>query len=426
MTWSTLHQAIRCSRGQKPTGTLAGGALHLGAVTERKQESAFPTRAVHGGEPRVHPYDALTHPIAQTATYTFANTAELVAYMEGRIEREEYGRYGNPSVRAVEAKLAELEGVEDAVAFSSGMAAITTAILALVKEGSHVVLFADCYRRTRQFVTTFLSRFGVTHSLVPPGDLDALENAITDKTRLVISEMPTNPYQTCLDLDRLSAICKRARAKSLIDSTFATPINLRPAEHGIDLVVHSATKYLAGHNDVLAGVVAGSHALVGLVRDLRHVFGAVLDPHAAYLVARGMKTLGIRVAQQNKSAQALAELVERHPKVRQVWYPGLSSHPHHEIARKLMSGFGGVVTFELDADLETTGRFVDSLQIPRIGPSLGGVESLVEQPALMSYFELSTEEREAVGIKNSLVRYAVGIEDTDDLLADMQRALDAL
>ncbi len=398
----------------------------MGTVTEKKPESWFPPRAVHGGELREHPYGALTHPIAQTATYTFSNTAELVAYMEGRIEREEYGRYGNPTVRAVERRLAELEGVEDAVAFSSGMAAVTTSILALVKEGAHVVLFADCYRRTRQFVTGFLARFGVTHTLVAPGDLDGLERVINERTRLVISEMPTNPYQTCLDLDRLSSICRKAKAKSMIDATFATPINLRPAEHGIDLVVHSATKYLAGHNDVLAGIAAGNSGLVGLVRDLRHVFGAVLDPHAAYLVGRGMKTLGLRVAQQNQTAQALAELVEKHPKVKQVWYPGLESHPHHAIAKKLMTGFGGVVTFELDADLETTGRFIDSLKIPRIGASLGGVESLVEQPALMSYFELSTAEREAIGIKNSLVRYAVGIEDTREICADVQQGLDSL
>ncbi len=382
------------------------------------------TRAVQGGEPRSHPYDALTQPIAQTATYTFANTAELVAFMEGRLEREEYGRYGNPSVRAVEQKLAELEGVEDAVAFSSGMAAVTSAILALVKSGSHVVLFADCYRRTRQFVTGFLARFGVTHSLVPPGDLEALERALTPATRLVISEMPTNPYQTCLDLPRLSAICRERKVKTLIDSTFATPINLRPAEHGIDLVVHSATKYLAGHNDVLAGIVAGPPGLVGLVRDLRHVFGAVLDPHAAYLVQRGVKTLGLRVAQQNQSAQALAELLERQPRVRQVWYPGLPSHSQHHIAKALMRGFGGVVTFELDADMETTGRFIDALRIPRIAPSLGGVESLIEQPALMSYFELSSAEREAVGMRDSLVRYAVGIEATEDLLADVKQALE--
>lgn len=394
-------------------------------MTEKKFESLL-TRSVHGGEPRAHPYDAITQPIAQTATYTFADTAELVRYMSGQTEREEYGRYGNPSVRTVETKVAALEGVEDAVAFSSGMAAVTSSILALVKSDSHVVLFADCYRRTRQFVTGFLSKFGVTHSLVPPGDLDALERVITDKTRLVISEMPTNPYLTCLDLERLAAIVKKTRAKTLIDSTFATPVNLRPAEYGIDLVVHSATKYLAGHNDVLAGVVAGNAGLVGLVRELRHVFGAVLDPHAAYLVSRGMKTVGLRVKQQNQSAQALAELLEKHPRVRRVWYPGLASHPQHAIAKRMMTGFGGVVTFDLEGNIEDCGRFIDALRIPRIGPSLGGVESLVEQPALMSYFELTTEERAAVGIKDTLVRYAVGIEDTDDLLRDVEQALAVL
>lgn len=394
-------------------------------TTDKKPDSLL-TRSVHGGEPRVHAHDALTPPIAQTATYSFRDTAELVSYMEGGIEREEYGRYGNPSVRLLEEKVAALENVEDAVAFSSGMAAMTSAILALLKQDSHVVLFADCYRRTRQFVTGFLGRFGVTHTLVAPGDLAALERAITDKTRLVISEMPTNPYQTCVDLDQLARICKPTRAKTLIDSTFATPINLRPAEHGIDLVVHSATKYLAGHNDVLAGVVAGNTGLVGLVRDLRHVFGGVLDPHAAYLVTRGIKTLGLRVAQQNRSAQAIAERLEGHPKVKRVWYAGLPSHPQHAIAKRLMSGFGGVVTFDLHGDLASTGRFIDALRIPRIAPSLGGVESLVEQPALMSYFELSTEEREAVGITNTLVRYAVGIEATEDLVADIDQALNAL
>jgi cystathionine gamma-synthase len=395
-------------------------------VTDKKFESLL-TRAVHGGEPREHPYDALTQPIAQTATYTFADTAELVGYMSGQIEREEYGRYGNPSVRAVEQKVAALEGVEDAVAFSSGMAAVTSTILALIKSDSHVVLFADCYRRTRQFVTGFLAKFGVSHSLVPPGDLDALERVLSDKTRLVISEMPTNPYLSCLDLERLGEVVRRSsRAKTLIDSTFATPINLRPAELGIDLVVHSATKYLAGHNDVLAGVVAGNSGLIGLVRELRHVFGAVLDPHAAYLVARGIKTLGLRVAQQNASAQAMAELLERHPKIARVWYPGLASHPHHAIAKRIMSGFGGVVTFEVRGGLEACGKFIDALRVPRIGPSLGGVESLVEQPALMSYFELTTAEREAVGIKDNLVRYSVGVEDTGDLLRDLEHALKTL
>ncbi|MCZ6807904.1 MAG: PLP-dependent transferase, partial [Deltaproteobacteria bacterium] len=205
----------------------------------------------------------------------------------------------------------------------------------------------------------------------------------------------------------------------------ATPVNFRPANYGIDLVIHSATKYLAGHNDVLGGVLAGSTGMVSLVRDLRSLFGATLDPHAAYLIHRGLKTLALRVEQQNATAQALAERLEQHPRVRQVWYPGLASHPNHETARRLMSGFGGVVTFEVDADLEGTSRYIDACRIPRIAPSLGGVESLIEQPALMSYFELSTEEREAIGIKNNLVRFAVGIEDTEELIADTLAALDA-
>ncbi len=390
-----------------------------------KDDITSKTLAVHGGEPRTYPYDALAAPITQTATYSFADTAELIAYFEGRKEREEYGRYGNPSVRLVEEKVAALEGTEDAAAFASGMAAVTSSVLALVKSGSHVILFADCYRRTRQFVTTFLARFGVSHTLIPPADVAALREAIRPETRLVIAEAPTNPYQTIPDLEELVAVCKDNKIKTLIDSTFATPVNFNPARYGIDLVIHSATKYLAGHNDVLGGVTAGGAGLVSLVRDLRSVFGATLDPHAAYLIHRGIKTLAIRIEQQNVTAQAMAERLEQHPRVRQVWYPGLASHPNHETARRLMSGFGGVVTFEVDADLEGTSRFVDACRIPRIAPSLGGVESLIEQPALMSYFELSTEEREAIGIKNNLVRLAVGIEDTEELIADVVAALDA-
>ncbi len=384
------------------------------------------TRAVHGGEARDrdHAGHPLAEPIIQTATYTFESTAALVLMMEGNTEREEYGRYGNPTVRTLEQKLAALERTDDAIAFASGMAAVTTAILALTKSGSHVVLFSDCYRRTRQFVTKVLDRFGVTSTLVPPADLDALEKALKKETRLVVSEAPTNPYQSVVDLDRLAAIAKAARVKTLIDATFATPINLRPAEHGIDLVVHSGTKYLAGHNDVLAGFVAGPAGLVALVRDLRHVLGGVMDPHAAYLVLRGIKTLDVRVQRQNATALALARTLEGHPRIRKVWYPGLPSHPHHEVAARLMTGFGGVVTFAVQGDLARGSRFVDALRIPRIGPSLGGVESLVEQPALMSYFELSTEDREAIGMTDDLVRYAVGLEDADELIADVLRALE--
>lgn len=392
-------------------------------MSESPNERRSLTPAVHSGEPARFAHDSLTLPIIQTATYTFANTAELVAYMQGQREREEYGRYGNPTVRVLEERIAALELAEDAVVFSSGMAAITSAILALVGQGAHVVLFNDCYRRTRQFVTSFLARYGVRHTLVPSADLTALEAAIEPDTKLVISEAPTNPYLAVVDLPRLAEICKERRVKSLIDSTFATPVNLTPVELGIDLVVHSATKYLSGHNDVLAGAVAGKAGLVSLVRDVRHMMGAVCDPHAAYLVHRGIKTLALRVAHQNASTQAIAEVLEKHPKVARVWYPGLASHPNHETARSIMRGFGGVVTFEVKGDLASTGRFIDALKIPRIAPSLGGVESLVEQPALMSYFELSTEAREKIGIRDTLVRYAVGIEDPRDLIDDLLRGL---
>ena len=384
------------------------------------------TQAVHGGEPTKFSHDALTLPIVQTATYSFEDTAELVGYMEGRAEREEYGRYGNPTVNVLEARLAALEGYPDALAFSSGMAAVTSTILALTSAGSHVILFADCYRRTRQFVTTFMARFGVEHTLVPPADLDALVAAMRPETKLVISEAPTNPYLTVPDFERLSKICREKRVRTLIDATIATPINLRPAEHGIDLVVHSATKYIAGHNDVLCGLLAGKAGLVSLVRDVRDMMGAVCDAHAAFLVNRGLKTLALRVAHQNSSALAIARFLEKHPRVQRVWHPGLPSHPCHEVASRLMDGFGGMVTFEIAGDIGQTGRFIDALKIPKIAPSMGGVESLIEQPALMSFFELTTEQRKAVGISDNLVRFSVGIEATEDLIADLSAALEQI
>ncbi len=375
---------------------------------------------------RQKPYDSLTMPIAQTATYTFSKTADLLSFMRGEREHHEYGRYGNPTVAALEERVAALEGGEAAAAFSSGMAAVTTAIFALTRAGSHVILFSDCYRRTRQFVSTVLTRFGVDHTLVPAGDLSALQGAIRESTRLVITEAPTNPYLSVIDLPQLTSVCRDRRIKTMVDATFATPINLRALEHQADLVVHSGTKYLSGHNDVLVGVLVGQAGLVSLTRELRDVTGAVCDPHAAYLALRGLKTLAVRVNQQNASAQRIALMLEKHPKVKGVWYPGLASHPDHKTASRLMTGFGGVVTFEVDGDINMTSRFVDALQIPRIAPSLGGVESLVEQPALMSYFELSEEERDAIGIRGSLVRYAVGLEEPGEIIADLEQALAGL
>ncbi len=337
----------------------------------------------------------------------------------------EYGRYGNPTVAAVEAKLAALEGAGAAVLFASGMAAVTTTLLALVRSGQHVVMTSDVYRKTRLFAGGFLARFGVEVDLVEPR-ADAVAAALREHTRLVFTELPTNPYMRVPDLPAIVAVARARRVKTVLDATFATPVNLRALEHGVDLVVHSATKYLGGHNDLMGGVVCGKSGLVGALRDTLGMLGAVADPHGAYLLQRGLKTLALRVARQNHSALALAELLEAHPAVARVWYPMLPSHPDHDTACRLLAGGGGVVTFEVHGGLAAGTRLVDALELPRLGPSLGGVESLVEQPALMSFFDLDAQARARLGIRDGLVRYAVGIEDTDDLLRDMRAALDTL
>lgn len=387
------------------------------------------TRVVHAGEKRIKPHHALTTPIAQTSTYTFENTQDLVDYMEAKMwgdetEREEYGRYGNPTAAAAEAKLADLDSGEAACLFSSGMAAVTTTLLSLLSAGSHIIMTDDCYRRTRQFVTKFLARYDVEATQVPMGDYEALEAAIRPNTKIIVSESPTNPYLRVLDLNKLVGIARRHNLKTIIDSTFATPINQRPLEFGVDFVIHSATKYLGGHNDLLAGVVIGSDYMIGAIKEMQAMLGDVSDPHTAYLLLRGLKTLELRVQRQNETADKVAHFLAGHPAVRRVYYPGLASHPDHAVAVEQMSAYGGVVSFELEADLAGTGKFIDQLQIPYIGPSLGGVESLVEQVALVSYYELSTEERAEIGISDSLVRLAVGIESADDLLADLAQALD--
>lgn len=392
-------------------------------------DDGFSTKAVHRGEARRKPHHSLTTPIFQTSTFTFADTSDLVDFMEAHLwgdetERTEYGRYGNPTLRAVEHKLADLDSGEAALLFSSGMAAVTITLLTLLSAGGHMVMTDDCYRRTRQFVMEFLSRFGIETTQVPVGDYEALEAAIRPNTRLILSESPTNPYLRVVDVPRLVEIARRHQIKTIIDSTFATPVNQRPLEFGVDFVIHSATKYLGGHNDLLAGVVIGSEYMIAGLRETQGMIGAICDPNLAYLLLRGLKTLDLRVTRQNDTGLRVARFLEGHPAVRRAYYPGLPSHPDHEIACEQMSGFGGVVSFELDADLEKTGHFIDALQIPYIGPSLGGVESLVGQVALVSYFELSSEERSEIGIPDSLVRLAVGIENVDDLIADLAHALD--
>ncbi|MBK8903043.1 MAG: aminotransferase class I/II-fold pyridoxal phosphate-dependent enzyme [Anaerolineaceae bacterium] len=402
------------------------------------------TTAVHGNHHTRQPKanHALTTPIWQTATYTFDNTADLIAFQEGKLwggtnGRIEYARYGNPTVQAVERRLAALEagdlpGSYDALLFPTGMTAVTNVLLSILPTGSHVIFTDDSYRKTRQFCQTFLKRLGIETSQVPMGDYDALAAAIQPNTRIILTESPTNPYLRVADLEKIVAIARQhRRVKTMIDATFATPVNQRPLAYGIDLVVHSGTKYFSGHNDVMAGVAVGEAGLIHALRQSQGMLGGVIDPHAAYLLERGLKTLVLRVQQQNRSAQAVAEFLERHPAIDRVWYPGLPSHPDHAVARQQMRGFGGVVSFEVavppgETALDCAARVVDAVKIPHIAASLGGVESLIEQPAIMSYYELSAEERLTIGIKDNLVRFAIGIEETADILADLAQALESV
>jgi cystathionine gamma-synthase len=394
-------------------------------IDPKKKPPALGTLSVHGGEPLQKAHDAVTTPIVSTATYAFKDTAELRRHFDGVSDREEYGRYGNPTVRAAERKVAALDGAEEAALFGSGMAAITTTLLELLKAGDHVVMTADCYRRTRQFVRVFLSRYGIEHTLVEPGDLAALRAALRPgKTKLIISESPTNPYLRVADLPALAEVRDSCPGANLmIDSTFATPVNQRPLALGADLVIHSCTKYHGGHNDLLAGAVCGRAPLIASIRDLRGVLGGVLDANSAFLLIRGIKTLALRVTRQNETALAVAQWLSRHPGVERVWYPGLPSHPDHAVAREQMAGFGAVVSFQVRGGLSEASRLVDACKLATIAPSLGGVETLIEQPSLMSYYELTTAERAAIGIQDNLIRLSVGIEESEDIVADLAQAL---
>lgn len=389
------------------------------------------TQAVHAGERRFRSHNSLIVPVVQTSVYTFNTTGALVDYLDEKMfwdepEREDYGRYGNPTVRAVEAKLAALEGAQDAMLLSSGMAAVTATLLLLLRSGDHMVLTDDCYHSTLEFCQNFLSRYGIESTVACCGDYDEIEAAIRPNTRLFFSESPTNPFMHCLDFPRLVDIARRHKIKTVIDTTFASPMNLRAREYGVDIIIHSVTKYLAGHNDVMAGAVIGSYEDITPLRKAQAVFGSIVDPHAAYLMLRGIKTLALRMERHNANGMAIARYLESHPKVRRVWYPGLESHPDHAVAMATLHGFGGVVSFEIDGDGERAHRFLDALKIPTIGPSLGGVESLISPLALIGFADVTPEERAHLGISDELVRFCIGIEDTNDLLADLAQALDQI
>lgn len=385
-------------------------------------DRGFSTKAVHAGEGRDPQTGTIITPIYQTSNFAFPSTQDLLAYMTEEREGYIYTRYGNPTLRAAEVKVTELEGVEDAAVFSSGMAAITTAMMSLASAGDHIVSTRDIYGGTYTLLNEVLPRFGVETSFVETTDIDAMEEAIRDETKAIFVESPTNPTLKVVDLARVARLGRRRGVRVVIDNTFATPYNQQPSRLGIDIIVHSATKYLGGHNDLTAGVVAGPKEFIKKVKDMLKVLGGVLDPHAAWLLLRGLKTLGLRVERQNLNGMRVAEYLESHPKVRRVHYPGLKSHPQHSLARRQMRSFGGVVSFEVDGDLETAIRFVDSVKMIFITPSLGGTETLITQPATTSHYRVAREERLKAGITDGLIRLSVGIEDPEDIIADLEQA----
>ncbi len=388
----------------------------------RTEPTGFSTRAVHAGERRDPVTGSIVTPIYQASNFAAENTKALVDTMTERKAGYIYTRHGNPTTRVVEEKIAELEGVAAAAAFSSGMAAISTLILTLVAAGDHIVSTRDIYGGTFVLLNQILPRFKITTTFVNSLRIDEMEQAITPKTKLIFVESPTNPTLKLVDLARVGALGAARYVTTVIDNTFASPYNQQPAKYGFDGIIHSATKYLGGHNDLTAGLVCGETQLIHAVTDSRKVLGGVLDPHCAYLLLRGMKTLALRVDQHNQNGMTVARYLEAHPQVRRVYYPGLQSHPQYALAKRQMRGFGGVVSFELEGDLETTIRFVDTLKRAYLTPSLGGTETLITQPATTSHYRVPVDERRKQGISDSLIRLSLGVEDVEDILADLEQA----
>jgi len=388
------------------------------------------TASVQAGERHGRPNtsDTITTPIAMTSSYWFKDTQQVIDFNEGRHQSFEYGRYGNPTVAAAEAKLAVLDGGEACLLSASGMSSCTTMLMTLLQPGDRLVTTTDCYRRTRQFIQGFLPKMNITCTVIEPQDLQGLKSAIDGgDVKIYFSETPTNPYLRCVDISSVVKLCRQKNVIVAIDTTFATPINLRPIDFGVDLVLSSATKYLGGHNDIIAGSLVGKKELIDKIRAFHGVVGGIFDPHSAYLLIRGLKTLHIRVKQSNATALKIAQLLEDHPKIEKVVYPGLPSHPDHAVALKhFKAGFGGVVSFIVKGGLKEAAAVVDGVKIPYIAPSLGGVESLIEQPTVMSYWNVTPEDRAKIGIEDGLIRFSAGIEDTDDIIEDLMQSLERL
>jgi cystathionine beta-lyase/cystathionine gamma-synthase len=381
------------------------------------------TDVLHRGEGAREGATPLGRPIYTSTTFTFASAAELERYQRGGSDTYIYARYANPSVESAEEKLAILEDAEAALVTSSGMAATATALFGLLRAGDEVICSAAIYGGTLHVIADFLERFGVTARFATLEDLASPDRLFGPKTKVLWFESPTNPTLRCVDIARLAHACRARGVLCVMDNTFASPANQQPLTMGVDLVMHSATKYLNGHSDVTAGALAGSRAVIDRLSPARKLFGGVLEPASAYALARGMKTLGVRVARQNESAMRVAQWLEHHPSVTRVFYPGLPSHPDHEIAARQMRGFGGMVCCEVDGAFAAACHVFDRLQVIQRAASLGGVESLCSLPVLTSQYGLTDEQVAAAGVTRGMLRLSIGLEHVDDLIADLDQAL---
>jgi len=365
----------------------------------------------------------LTTPIYETTTFVFDNAEEVRAYNEGRSAKHLYTRYSNPSVIVVEKKLAALELTEEALLLSSGQAATTTALMALLSAGDEIICSSAIYGGTLHLLQDLLVRFGIRARFVSLEQLARPESIFADATKMVWFESPINPTLRCIDIEIVARACRARGVLSVIDSTFASPINQQPIALGVDMVMHSATKYLNGHSDVTAGVLAGPARLLAPISKARRMLGTILDPHAAYALGRGLKTLGVRVARQNANAMAVARWAAADRRVTNVYYPGLEHHPDHAIAVRQMRGFGGMVCLDIGGSYERAARFFDRLEVFKRAASLGGVESLCSLPVLTSQYGHSDEELARAGVTRGMARMSIGLEDPEDLIADLDQAL---
>jgi cystathionine beta-lyase/cystathionine gamma-synthase len=383
------------------------------------------TDCIHAGEERHGKGNvSLTTPIAQTSVFVLEKFADLKRYAEGKGDQFYlYSRYANPTVTAAEQKIAALEAAEACVATSSGMAAFLCAVLSVCQAGDEIVAPLDIYGGTLKLMETVLARCGIRTRFVPFPDLERIERYIQPRTRMMLIETPNNPVMRCFDLRKMAAIAREHELVTLVDNTFATPVLQRPLALGIDLVYHSATKYLGGHSDVTAGALAGSKKWIDTARQVMIVTGGCLDPHAAYLLIRGMKTLEIRVRKACRNAHAVAEFLHGHKKVARVFYPGLADNPFHEIAKSQMRDAGMMVSFDLRGGMKSAERFIDSLQVWCLATTLGGVESTLSYPVLSSHVGISKERLKLLGVNDGTIRLSAGIEDADDLIADLEEAL---